>query len=68
MMTESVPPAVQAAAEAHREAIHSVEECTDLPGDVAWLGSIAELIGAIDGIVELLDHDDMAVRPRHPLS
>ena len=65
MMTRSVPPAVQAAAEALREAIHGVEECTDLPGDVAWLESVAELIGAIVG---LLDHDDMAVRPRHPLS
>jgi hypothetical protein len=51
MMTESVPPAVQAATEALREAIHGVEECTDLPGDVVWLELDAEL----------LDHDGMAV-------
>jgi hypothetical protein len=51
MMTKSISPAFQAAAEAPREAIRGVEECTDLPGDVAWLESVAEL----------LDHDDMAV-------
>ena len=66
MMTRSVSPAVQADAEAIREAIHGVEECTDLAGDVAWLESVAELISAIDGIVGLLDRDDMAVRPPHP--
>ena len=67
MMTKPVPPAVQAAAEALREAIHGVEECTDLPGDVAWLESVAELTSAIDGIFGLLLHDVMAVRPRNPL-
>ena len=64
-MTKSVPSAVHAAAEAIREAIHGIEERTDLSGDVAWLEAVAELIS---GIVGLLDHDDMAVRPRHPLS
>jgi hypothetical protein len=67
MMTRSVSPAVQADAEAIREAIHGVEECTDLAGDVAWLESVAELTSAIDGIFGLLLHDVMAVRPRNPL-
>jgi hypothetical protein len=51
MMTKSVAPAVRAAAEAPREAIRGLEECTGVLEAVAWLESVAEL----------LDHDDMAV-------